>query len=75
MTSRSRESRRAAARAADGGSGRSRWLLIGAALAVVLAAGIGAILLSGSGDGGSSARPSTSPPGPTASPWLSPPSA
>ena len=62
MTSRSRESRRAAARSADAAASRNRWLLIGGAVLVVIAAAIVALVLtSGSGDGGSSVRPSTSP--------------
>jgi len=62
MTSNSRRSKRAAARAADRSSGRSRWLwpLVGGGVLVV-AAIVAIALSSGQDTGGSSARPSTSP--------------
>jgi len=62
MTSRSRESRRAAARSRERGSGRNRWLLPAGAALVVVAAAVGAILLSGGdpGDPASTPRPTGS---------------
>jgi thiol-disulfide isomerase/thioredoxin len=65
MTSKSRESRREAARAADRSKGRSRWLLPVVGGGVVILAAVAAILLSqGSPTGGSSsAKPSGSPAG------------
>jgi thiol-disulfide isomerase/thioredoxin len=62
MTSNSRRSKRAAARAADRSSGRSRWLwpLVGGGVLIV-AAIVAIALSSGQDTGGSSARPSGSP--------------
>lgn len=59
MTQRSRDSRRAAARAQQG-AGRPGWLLPAIGGVVVVVAALIAIALSG-GDGGSSARPSDLP--------------
>lgn len=60
MTSRSRASRRAAARDAERGRGPRRWLWPAVAAVIVLAAVV-AIVLSQGSSGGSSARPSGSP--------------
>jgi thiol-disulfide isomerase/thioredoxin len=57
----SRESRREAARARDAASSRTRWLLVGVAIAVVLVAAGGALLLAGGSGDDSSARPSDQP--------------
>lgn len=58
MTSRSRESRRAAARARERGPVRARWLLPAGAAVVIVAAAVGAILLSGGGPGDPASTPS-----------------
>jgi hypothetical protein len=66
MASKSRESRREAARAADRSKGRSRWLLPVIGGGVVILAAVAAIVLSqgsASPGGSSSARPSGSPAG------------
>jgi len=63
MTSSSRGSRRDAARARERAADRRRWLLPVLVVGVLAAAAIGAIVLTGSGDGGSSARPSEGPGG------------
>lgn len=61
MTQRSRDSRREAARSREGARGPG-WLLPGlGGLVVVVGAALIAIALSGSGDGGSSARPTDLP--------------
>ena len=64
MTSRSRASRRDAARAAERSAGPRRWLWPAVGGAVLLVAAVLAIVLSqGSDPGGSSARPSATPAG------------
>lgn len=57
MTSRSRESRRAAARSRERGSGRNRWLLPAGAAVVIVAAAIAALLLSGGAPGDPASTP------------------
>jgi thiol-disulfide isomerase/thioredoxin len=63
MTSKSRDSRRDAARARERAARRRRWLLPAIGIAVLAVAVIGAIALSGSGSGGASVRPSDGPAG------------
>ena len=64
MTSRSRDSRRDAARDRERATGRNRWLLPVIGVVVVIGAAIAAIVLSGNGSGGgSSAVPSARPSG------------
>lgn len=60
MTQRSRDSRRDAARSREGAR-RPGWLLPGLGALVVVAAALVAVVLSGSGDGGSSALPTDLP--------------
>lgn len=61
MTQRSRDSRRAAARAQQRAGRRPSWLLPGVGALVVVVAALAAVALSGSTEGGASARPSDGP--------------